>query len=58
MRLNTVYIHNYIFLLLGICILHRVCLAHVELEGPVQHEMDTEDELEGSVASGGGWYGA
>ena len=31
---------------------------HVELEGPVQHAMDTEDELEGSVASGGGWHGA
>ena len=32
---------------LGIWILHTVCLAHVELEGPVQHAMDTEDELEG-----------
>ena len=31
------------------CILHKVCLAHVELEGPVQHAIDTEDELEGSV---------
>ena len=30
---------------------------HVELEGPVQHAMDTEDELEGSVASGGGRAG-
>ena len=29
-----------------------------ELEGPVQHAMDTEDELEGSMASGGGWHGA
>ena len=29
--------------------MHRVYLAHVELEGPVQHAMDTEDELEGSV---------
>ena len=27
----------------------RVCLAHVDLEGPVQHAVDTEDELEGSV---------
>ena len=31
---------------------------HVELEGPVQHAMDTEDELEGSVAIGGGWHRA
>ena len=32
-----------------ICILHRVCLAHVELEELVQYAMDTEDGLEGSV---------
>ena len=41
----------YLYIILGIYILHRVCLAHVELEGPVQHAMDTEDELKGSVAS-------
>ena len=35
--------------LLGICILHKVCLAHIELEEPVQHAMDTEDELEESL---------
>ena len=27
-------------------------------DGPVQHAMDTEDELEGSVASGVGWHRA
>ena len=27
-------------------------------DGPVQHAMDTEDELEGLVASGGGWHRA
>ena len=31
---------------------------HVELEGPVQHAMDIEDKLEGSVASGGWWHRA
>ena len=36
----------------------RVFLAHVELEGAVEHAMDIEDELEGSMASGGGWHGA
>ena len=38
-------------IILGICILHRICLAYVKLEGPVQHAMDTEDELEGSCSA-------
>ena len=42
---------HYIYIL-GICILQRVCLIHVELEGPVQHAMDTEDGV--SADSGGG----